>query len=445
MSSADLFVIGSSGLKGYRAQMGAVSENIANSGTPNYNRRSVTLAESPLSASTEPLYVPRANFGGSVIVGVQRANDPYLDAAARLTGMAFAGADARLRWLSDTETALNDDALGVGSSLGTMYSAIEKLAASPSDPSLRTNMLYGIEQVVTAFQASATALKSTLDGTYATATGDVKLLNDSLTELARVNASLLQSQNNTSHQAQLLDSRDAELAKIAQKLNVNISFGPGGSASVTYDGQTVVQGSAAGSFSVTQNANGTMNLLLNGSGVAGAADGAIGAAFTSASIIKDRIASLDSLAVQFATDMNSWHAQGRTDAGAVGGPLVSVGTTAASLTMVLSDITQIAARSADGRLNGNLLNISVTRSTSGVEQGWTALVVAHGNVLNTVKQEQAASQLRDQNARSAREKVSGVDLDMEAADLMRIQQAYQACAKVIQAARETVDSILQIT
>ncbi|MBB6123817.1 flagellar hook-associated protein FlgK [Sphingobium subterraneum] len=445
MSSADLFVIGSSGLKGYRAQMGAVSENIANSGTPNYNRRSVTLAESSLAASTEPFYVPRANFGGSVIVGVQRANDPYLDAAARMTGMSFAGADSRLRWLSDTETALNDDALGVGSSLGYMYSAVEKLAASPSDTSLRTNVLYGVEQVVTAFQQSSAALKSTLDGTYATAQGDVKLLNDSLTELARVNASLLQSANNTANQAQLLDSRDAELSKITQKLNVTITFGPGGSASVAYDGQNVVQGNAAGTFSVTQNTNGTMNLLLNNAAVAGAADGSLGGAFTSASIVKDRIASLDTLAVQFATDMNAWHAQGLTDTGAAGGPLVSVGTTASSLSVVLTDITKIAARSSDGRLNGNLLNISTTRSTSGVEQGWTALVVAHGNVLNTVKQEQAASQTRDQNARSAREKVSGVDLDMEAADLLRIQQAYQACAKVIQAARETIDSVLRIT
>ena len=65
MSSADLFAIGASGLKSFRAQMGAVSENIANSDTPNYNRRTVNIKESALSVSTEPLYIPRADFGGS--------------------------------------------------------------------------------------------------------------------------------------------------------------------------------------------------------------------------------------------------------------------------------------------------------------------------------------------------------------------------------------------
>jgi flagellar hook-associated protein 1 len=444
MSSAGLIVIGSSALKGYRAQMGAIAENIANSATPNYNRRTVVLAESPMSAATEPLSVPRANFGGSVIVGVQRANDPYLDASARLASMSYANTSARLRWLTDTETALNDDSLGVGFSLGTMYSAIEKLAASPQDPSLRTNMLYGVEQVVTAFNQSASNLKSTLDGTFSTAQGDAQLLNDALAELARINGDLLRSSENTSNLAQLLDSRDAELATITQKLNVTVSFGPNNSANISYDSQSIVQGINATGFSVTKNTDGTLNLLANGVAVSAPANGALAGTFSSATVIKDRIASLDALARQFATDMNAWHAQGLTDAGAAGGALVSIGTTAASLTMALTDPTQIAARSADGRLNGNLLNISSTRSTSGVEQGWTALVVAHGNLLNTTKQEETAARTRDENARTAREKVSGVDLDMEAADLLRIQQAYQASAKIIQAARETIDTILQV-
>ena len=135
---------------------------------------------------------------------------------------------------------------------------------------------------------------------------------------------------------------------------------------------------------------------------------------------------------------------GRSSLDGIGGPLVSVGTTAASLAVAISNISQIAAKSADGRLNGNLLNVSTIRGTASVEQGWTALVVAHGNVLNTTKLEQASAQSRDENARASRERVSGVDLDMEAADLLRIQQAYSASAKILQVAKETIDSILQI-
>lgn len=444
MSSADIFAIGSSALRGFRAQMGAISENIANSNSEGYNRRSVILQESSVSASTEPLYVPRASFGGSEIAGVSRANDSYLDATARQTGSSLGSASTRLRWLTDIETALKDDSQGVGGSLATMYGAIEKLAASPNDPSLRTNMIYGIEQVVGAFQSSSDGLNNTLQGTFTTAQGDATLINDSLAELTRVNDALLRSRKGTSNYAQLLDSRDTELAKISKKINVSISFGPKDDAILTYGGQTVVQGNTAKNFSINQNADGTLQLELDATNVAAPTNGTLGGLFTSASVTRQRLNSLDALAVQFGGDMNNWHAQGFTDAGAAGGPLVSVGTTAASLAMVISDSSQIAAKSADGRLNGNLLNISTTRGTGGVEQGWTALVAAQGTLLNTTKAEADAAEVRDQNARSARERVSGVDLDSEAADLLRVQQAYQASARVIQAARDIVDTILNM-
>jgi flagellar hook-associated protein 1 FlgK len=47
------------------------------------------------------------------------------------------------------------------------------------------------------------------------------------------------------------------------------------------------------------------------------------------------------------------------------------------------------------------------------------------------------------HAREARERVSGVNLDEELADLLRYQQAYQANAQVIQAASRIFDALLQ--
>jgi flagellar hook-associated protein 1 FlgK len=47
-------------------------------------------------------------------------------------------------------------------------------------------------------------------------------------------------------------------------------------------------------------------------------------------------------------------------------------------------------------------------------------------------------------AESARDKVSGVNLDEEAADLIRFQQAYQAAAKILQVSSQLFDSVLQV-
>jgi flagellar hook-associated protein 1 FlgK len=45
---------------------------------------------------------------------------------------------------------------------------------------------------------------------------------------------------------------------------------------------------------------------------------------------------------------------------------------------------------------------------------------------------------------SSRDALSGVDLDTEAVDLMRFQQAYAATSRVIQVARDTIQSIIDI-
>ncbi len=442
--SGDLFIIGASGTKAYRAALGAVSENIANANTANYNRRSISTRESLASASTMVLYSPQVNFGGVDVARVNRANDPYLDATARLTGTAMGSANARMRWLSDIETGLDDSDTGIGHLLSDMFGGVEKLAANPSNDALRTTLIYGMQRVTEAFHQTSDALKNSQTGILADASADVLAVNNALDELARVNTNLLRAQDGTANHAQLLDSRDAAMKEITNRLNVTVSFGTNGTVALDYAGQTIVSGGDPTTFAVTQNSDGTLALSLEGSAITAPANGSLGGLFQSATTAKDRLAALDALAVDFASDMNGWHAQGTTDAGNPGGALFTVGTTAASLTLAITSNADIATKSADGRLNGNLLNVSSVRGTGGVEQSWTALIAANANLLNATKAEYTAAQNRDEQARAARENVSGVDLDAEAADLLRIQQAYSGCAKIIQVARETVDAILSI-
>jgi flagellar hook-associated protein FlgK len=67
-----------------------------------------------------------------------------------------------------------------------------------------------------------------------------------------------------------------------------------------------------------------------------------------------------------------------------------------------------------------------------------------GNVASQAKVAQAALVVVNQQAIENKDKVSGVSLDNEAADLIRYQQAYQASAKAMQIAGQLFDSILQV-
>jgi flagellar hook-associated protein 1 FlgK len=71
-----------------------------------------------------------------------------------------------------------------------------------------------------------------------------------------------------------------------------------------------------------------------------------------------------------------------------------------------------------------------------------------GDVGNRVQAGQAAADVSAQletEAVSRQQNVSGVNLDEEAADLLRFQQAYQACARIIQTSQSLFDTLLSAT
>ncbi|WP_311266753.1 flagellar hook-associated protein FlgK [Sphingobium sp. WCS2017Hpa-17] len=442
---SDLFVIGASGTKAYRTAMAAIAENISNASTEGYARRSVTTIESGASTATMSLYISRANFGGTQVAGVNRASDPYLDATVRNTGMALGSANARLRWLSDAETAMNDTSTGVGQLMTSMFQNMEKLAASPTDTSLRVTTLDSISRVAQAFNQTSADLKTVSEGIATEGKASVATINQSLDALADINNSLLRAQPGTSAYAQLLDSRDSALQTLSENMNITISFGANDSAEVSFNGQTLVTGNSATSLALTANDDGTLSLgMADGTALTAPASGTLGGLFSSANTVADRRESLDTLAAQFVTDINEWHAQGVTDGGAAGAALLS-GTTAASLSALITDPAQLALKSSDGTANGNLLTVGTAlRGNGSVEQNWTSLIAQQATLLSSTKAEAETASSRNDQAVAAREAVSGVDLDLEAADLLRLQQAYSASAKILQVAKETLDSIMNI-
>ncbi len=100
--------------------------------------------------------------------------------------------------------------------------------------------------------------------------------------------------------------------------------------------------------------------------------------------------------------------------------------------------------------NGTALRLADLQNKRVVGGGYT-LAEAYGNLVgdtgNVAFQagiaKKALEVVKDQ-AVQARDKVSGVSLDQEAADLIRFQQAYQASAKVMQTANTLFDAILGI-
>jgi len=100
--------------------------------------------------------------------------------------------------------------------------------------------------------------------------------------------------------------------------------------------------------------------------------------------------------------------------------------------------------------NQNILRLARLQSDPVISGGNTlsqAYLQLVGDAGNKATQAEISAQATDvlkQQATEARDRVSGVSLDQEAADLIRFQQAYQASAQVMQVASTIFDAILQV-
>ena len=84
------------------------------------------------------------------------------------------------------------------------------------------------------------------------------------------------------------------------------------------------------------------------------------------------------------------------------------------------------------------------RDAHGWEAGVTTLVSDNAAALQQRSAVADAQTAIHDGAVAAQQAVSGVNLDSEAVDLLRYQQAYSASSRVIQTARDTLQSILDI-
>ena len=106
----------------------------------------------------------------------------------------------------------------------------------------------------------------------------------------------------------------------------------------------------------------------------------------------------------------------------------------------------IAAAGVGGGVRdaSNLQELEDLRREGGFEAALTDLTTVNATVIGQRRLVAEAQTAIHDGAVAARDAVSGVDLDQEAVDLIRFQQAYQASSRVIQAARDIFQSILEI-
>ncbi|PKQ01002.1 MAG: flagellar hook-associated protein FlgK [Alphaproteobacteria bacterium HGW-Alphaproteobacteria-13] len=437
---SDLLAIGYSGLRAYSKALGTVADNVANAQTPGYARRELNLTEG-VTGGSSILYRTTVNPGGVEIQGVSRSVDRWLIEDARISSGDAERAATRLGWLEKVEGALSDDGNGITTGLTTLFTTADMLTADPSNPTLRAQFLQAADDIASGFRSAAGQLSSMADGISGAATSEVAAFNANLEALEQINIGLRKARAGTTNEASLLDQRDRLLDELSAQAGVSATFDAKGAVTLraSGSGDLLVGGGVVTPISVSTDADGRLSYSVGGAPLA-ITTGSLAGQAEAANHVADQRAALDTLAADFAGQLNAAHQAG-LDANGNPGAALFTGTTAATLTAVSLTTAQVAAADASGT-SGNMLSFGALRGANDPEARWSGHLATQAQATASARAHDAAAATRAEGAWAARSAVSEVDLDREAADLLRFQQAYQAAARVIQVSRETMQTLL---
>ena len=439
--SSDLFSIGRSGAATARAALDLTAQNIANAATPGYVRRGATIRE---VAATLPL-AGGVSLSGTRVAGTARFADPFRQSELRRTSGDQARADAELAGLRDAEAALEKS--GLHPALVSLRASFDRLAADPTDPALRSVAIEAVRGASDAFGIASQGLEAAQAGLIEGAAADTARINTLAQDLARVNLELVRAGGGD--KSVLFDRRDALLEGLSQSIDVATAFATDGSVTVRIGGAggpALVALGAVQPLALAAAANGTLNFTLGGTAVNPARGTLAGSAQALNRLAATR-GELDASAAALISTLNSAQANGAALDGSPGAPLLS-GTGADDIALALTSPDQLATAPtgspAGSRDGTNLAALRAALAGTDPAGRIDALLLDVSNAIaSRAITRDALTSIAD-SAREAFSAQSGVDLDSEAVNLVRFQQAFQASGKVLQTAANLFDTLLAI-
>lgn len=445
--SSDLLSIGRSGVKAARIALDVTAQNIANASTDGYVRRSVSLSE--LSSTGFQGTVRDISLSGVRVSQVQRNADAFRQAEVRRTGSDTARAQAEVQGLESIEAAVENS--NAYTAVTGFLSTLQQLRQNPTDLSLRASVVEAARNLAGTFQIASQEMDAVGDGLRFTATQGVSEVNRLATELARTNLRLSRAADASSDQSTLLDQRDNLLQQISQYADVTTTFSADGSVSVRLGGTggpLLVDGGTATGLTMSTSGTGTISFALGNSSapLAGGSLAGQSLALTKLAQIKD---DLDGLAEKIVNVVNDENTNGLDlDGNAAPNIFDPAGTTAATIKVTATSGRQIATAPAGtlpgSRDTGNLDDMLGALNADDPALAMDGILFDISATVNGRKITSNALKTISDSARTALAAQSGVDLDTEAANLIRYQQAFQASGRIMQVATDLFDTLLNI-
>lgn len=456
---------GSSGLFTSQTAVQVTGNNIANASTPGYSRQVANVT------SNLPLTQGNLNFGtGSGVESVKRAGDDFITKQLVAQSASYGEYEAASSPLADIERILDISDSSLASDIDNFFDAWQQMSTNPSGTAERQQVVQEGGDLASHFQQINQQLAQVVDGINSSIESMIPDLNDQLRQIGNLNQSIMQTEIAGGDANTLRDQRDLLLQNVSESCGASMYADKNGMICLQLqNGQPLVTGNQASSFSITK-VNGLNQLnLVNGNTTVGLNAGNFsgeiaGLLNTRDTTIPSLQSDVDRLAYTLATDINNLIAtKGGVDKnGNAAGDLFtfSISTApsadpwtgaAGSLALAFSNPSLLAAGTTNTTGDNSmclaivgLRNSKQVAGTSTYTEEYGRIAANAGLMVDSNEQHLTTStqQLGDLNAK--RDSAAGVSTDEEMVHLIQYQAGYKAASNYISTVKDMLDTLLQM-
>lgn len=437
-----------------QAALNAASQNIANLQTAGYTRQGVLL--SSLGAGVGV----RSAGNGVEVSALLRFADAY-----KSQQMWRAASDQGARsqtqpYLTQLERVMGDDASSISNGIDGFFAALNASAVDPTSTPLRQQIITSADAMAQRFNSISTVMGNQLLSLQQQRTAIVPQANTTLANIAALNQRISTSTASGTNVSSLMDARDQLIDGLASQMGIDVLDQPDGSRNVALkSGQPLVIGSLAANLSSNMTNTGEQTLSLDFAKSSYTLDPvAIGGQMGGLgefeqNTLKPLQQSLQDMATQLTSKINTQLALGKTMTGSIGGPLLAYANGKLSITSGFNAKDLALSLTGAAGDSGNLQEL-INIKNQPINVSWVGSVLMSdadtqlvGKLAIYSQQNQAL--LKTSNTVRAQaiddwKSTSGVNKDEEAMNLVEFQNMYQANMKVISVANTLFDATLQM-
>lgn len=463
---SNTITIGLSALAAAQTGIATAGKNIANATVEGYSRQRIIQGQ-------------EAGQGeGTTVTDIQRVFDSFLSAQQNAAQSSSSKLQVQYNQVQMINDYLADSSVGIAPAMQDFFNSLQDISVSPKDITARQSFLNSASALVASFNDAQSLLDSislNIDKQIGNCTQSI---NTIASQIAKINASILvaQAQGATSSSSlnDLYDQRDLLVSNLSKLTNVRVVNNNNVYDVFVGNSQSLVNSTNVNTISVVSTPGEAtpykIQFTVNKQIVELSSDDMSGGElqgnidFKTDTLTKVQNA-IGRIAYSLASEVNNINQAGFTLTGMPGGNIFSLPNidpqgvnnpyrnVASNIKLLASKVDDIAASGVKDNNgdNSNILKIVALQSAKALD-GVTSFTEAYAQIVSLIGSKtrelsltNASAETILKHAQTALQNDSGVNLDEEAADLIRYQQAYQAAGKLIEISKTMFDTLMQLS